>query len=176
MDRMQRNNLMPTLVMLLLASLTAGCIAYVVPVDTWEKSSLQEYDFEQYVGIGNDVVIRDIGMPTFVLSSDERGETYFLYERTRFVESEWGHYGLRRYSGGGPEFTGDSGRVTNENGKSCYLLVFNVDNRMVRYDADWIRYSPDGRGENKRTPQFDQRCQAAAGIQVPLPVGNIIMC
>ena len=150
MNPIHRKSLTSSVILLALATLTGGCIAYVVPVNSWEESSLQENDFEQYLGMGNDEVVSHIGMPTFILSSSDRSETYYLYERARFVESEWGHYGLKRYTVW-PAISGDSGRVTSEDGKSCYLLVFNTDNKMIRYDADWIHYSPDGRGGNERT-------------------------
>lgn len=147
MESVTRNKSVSTAALLGLALLTAGCIAYVVPVDSWESDSLEDHDFEEYVGSAKDEIIADVGQPTYILTSRELKETYYLYERDRFVETEWGHAGVTGVGFWG--VSGDRGRMTTKDGKSCYLLVFDTDDRLVRHETDRIRYIPGSAAEDR---------------------------
>lgn len=135
-----------SMVMLVLS----GCIAYVVPVDSWESNPLENRDFEQHLGSGKVEVLTDIGEPTYILVSIELNESYYLYERKRFVKSEWGHYELVECKIIPCDIRGDSGRFVDEDGKSCYLLVFDANDVLVRQDSERIRYAPGGPGDVER--------------------------
>jgi outer membrane protein assembly factor BamE (lipoprotein component of BamABCDE complex) len=138
--------LLPTGVVLALVVLTAGCIAYAVPTDSWESGSLDDYEFEARIGSTSDEILTDLGQPTYVLASHELNESYYLYERDRFVETEWGYAGIAKF---GVYYypVGDWGRETNKNGMACYLLVFNANDSLMRHEVDWIRYAPETAAE-----------------------------
>ena len=123
---------------------TPGCI--IVPIGTSVSGSIETSKLESLVGSTKAQVIKKIGKPTYLLISPKMGESYYLYEFDISTHSFLG--GLRP----APVVLvfPDGRTLTQEGGKLCYLLAFDADQSMVRFETRDARsfYSPkDSQGE-----------------------------
>jgi len=102
------------------------------------------------VGSNKAQVLTKIGKPTYLLVSPKMGESYYLYEFG--VSKNWFVGGLRLAP---VVFVFPDGRtITQKGGKLCYVLAFDADQSMVRYETRDARssYSPEDLQEEESWP------------------------
>jgi len=118
-----------------LAVMTAGCI--IIPTGTSVSGSIESPKLESLVGSKKAQVLTKIGKPTYLLVSPRMRESYYLYE-----------YDVTTHHIGGALIPNPvtflwpiGGRGTRKAGKLCYVLAFDADQSMVRYEIKDARQS-----------------------------------
>jgi len=116
---------------------TPGCI--IIPTGTSVSGSIESPKLEGLVGSKKSQVLTKIGEPTYLLASPKMGESYYLYE---FEVSERSFRGLL-VPNPVTFLWPVGGNVTRKGGKLCYVLAFDADQSVVRYEIKDARQSDD---------------------------------
>lgn len=116
---------------------TPGCI--IIPTGTSVSGSIESPKLESLVGSEKAQVLTKIGKPTYLLASPKLGESYYLYEFDVSERSFRGALIPNPVTFLWPV----GGNVTRKGGKLCYVLAFDAEQSMVRYEIKDARKSDD---------------------------------
>ena len=116
---------------------TIGCVI-MVPTDFHETGSISESTLEGLASVTKSQVLAELGTPNHLFVLPDASESYYLYEGGKFADTFTAAF-IPVSSGAGAPGTTTS--MTTKTGKLCYLLTFDADEHMVRYEADSITVS-----------------------------------
>ncbi len=135
MESIARKFLVVRAIAVSLAAMTASCI--IVPTGTSVSGSIESSKLESLVGSKKAQVLTKVGMPTYLLVSPKMRESYYLYD-----------YDISNHSFRGGLIPNAAtflwpvgGNVTRKGGKLCYLIAFDTNQNMVRYEIKDARQS-----------------------------------
>ena len=148
MESIAGSSLVILVIVVVLATATPGCI--VIPMGNTETGSIEAPKLDSLIGSSKGQVLTKIGKPTHLFVSQKRGESYYLYEYDVSTRTFVGYLVPNPYVLVVPV----GGQRTDEAGKLCYLLAFDADQSMVRYEI-----------KDARPPQHPKDSQ----VESPLP-------
>ncbi len=128
-----------------LSAMPVGCI--IIPTGTSVSGSIESPELESLVGSKKAQVLAKLGDPSYLLVSPKMRESYYLYDYDILTQNLW--VGL--VSVPGFAILPMGGKVTRKGGKLCYVLAFDADQSMVRYEIKDARQS-----DNPVEPQADE--------------------